>query len=557
MSDIRSGAENPEDSLIPRSSDYASHRSQPPRSAHSSDSGTLCDRVSSVHPAVVAALARVRLSSPAQVRSLVTAVAQIQPGLLVELADRADLDSDLREHLVREAPPYLVVELLESWAPDPGLVRAVVEAHGALPELVVLCGARGWMELAAELAAHVEWTRVRSLPARWSKAVDVELPPSVQSALVEAALTEREPSPDLASTNDWERREALDRLRQEQTERDQVAWSLLEGHPQQWASWARAGEHAPRIQRILLDHADELADEVLVTCVPEVVGERLPDMKVLQGVRLSMAARYVRRWPRLREVAAEELRGLVTEVTGGDWKPVDRYSGPDWNGIAALAELSDDTQLLTDTVAAVRNAEPSTYETRDRQRLERWHDERAAAVAALTTNPHVPRTELIAWLPTLDEKALGAILQHSEGELRSACAAQASRLRQVAEEQRPKMIEVPNDDELAEHDDPTAVLRTHLKNLKARAAQRDVTIDGLLRSRFTTPEILQALPAVRVLDAAEHAAQVAELLAEACGQDQQCWSALPGLSDPPPARTITFGAWLDHLRTPQPRESSR
>jgi hypothetical protein len=506
-----------------------------------------------MNPAVVGALARLRSLSAAQVRGVVTAVARIQPRLLVELAGRDDLDSDVREHLVREAPPYLVVELLEVWAPDPGLVRAAVETHGVLPDLVVWCGACGWIELACELAGQVEWTSARSVASRWSRVVDEEMPPSVRLALVDAALTERDPRPDFMSMPEWERREAMERLDQERTERAEVAWSLLERQPQLWVSLARNGEHAMQIRRILLKYPDELTDDVLLACIPEVVSEQLRDAEYLHGARLCGAAEYVQRWPRLRQVAAEELRGLVGEVVDGGWTPVDRYVGPEWEAIAALAELSDDVRLLTDTVAAIRTVEPSDYDTRDRQCLDEWRDGRANAVAALTTNSHVPRAELIALLPALDERALDAIHQHSEGELKSASAVQLARVRQAAEEQRPKLIEVPNDDELTEHDDPAAVLRTHLKYLKARAAQRDVTIDGLLRSRFTTPEILRALPAARVLDAADQADQVAELLAISCGDDQQCWSALPTLSDPPPARTITFGAWLDRLVPADPR----
>lgn len=42
--------------------------------------------------------------------------------------------------------------------------------------------------------------------------------------------------------------------------------------------------------------------------------------------------------------------------------------------------------------------------------------------------------------------------------------------------------------------------------------------------------------------------------ATTCGDDQQRWGALPALSGPSPARTVTFGAWLDRLTStgPQP-----
>jgi hypothetical protein len=183
-------------------------------------------------------------------------------------------------------------------------------------------------------------------------------------------LTEREPPPDVASMTDWEQREALERLDQERAERAQIAWSLLEGHPQLWAALARDGEHATPIRWILLEHPDELTDEVLLACIPEVISERLRDVtyaKYVHGVRLRGAAEHVRRWPRLRQIAAEELRGLVREVVDGGWTPLERCIGPEWEAIAALAELSDDVQLLTNTVAALRTAEPATYQTRFRE----------------------------------------------------------------------------------------------------------------------------------------------------------------------------------------------
>jgi hypothetical protein len=117
-----------------------------------------------MNPAIVAALTRLQSLTAAQARDMATVVARIHPRLLVELAGREDLDSDLHEHLVRTAPSHLVVDLLEGWAPDPGLVRAAVEAHGALPDLVMWCGAQGcWLNVVVE-----------------------EMPASVRLALVDA-----------------------------------------------------------------------------------------------------------------------------------------------------------------------------------------------------------------------------------------------------------------------------------------------------------------------------------------------------------------------------------
>lgn len=136
---------------------------------------------------------------------------------------------------------------------------------------------------------------------------------------------------------------------------------------------------------------------------------------------------------------------------------------------------------------------------------------------------------------------------HCEGALREACDTQRATLERAAEMQKPKIIPVPDDEELAAVDEPAAMLRIQLKHLKGRAAQCDATIDGILQSRFTTPDILRSLPAFRVLDRAVQADQVAAMIAAVCGDNLERWNALPSLCDPPPARKTTFGAWLDQL----------
>lgn len=497
--------------------------------------------------AVVAALACSRSLSSAQLQGVVTAVAVLRPRLLLELAGRDDLNDDVRTHLLREAPAYLVIDLLKVWPPDLGLVKVATEVHGVLPDLVVLCGDRGWVEHAADLAGQVGWTDVQQVAHRWSEHGPGEIPDSVRISLVDAALTEREPRPKLSSLTEWEQRELLDRLHEERTARARIAWSLLEQRQELWAELAQHGAHAMQVRRILLEYPDELADDVLLACLPEVLSEQLRDKEYMAGIRLQSAAGHVRRWPRLRQIATQELERLVREVVDGGWTPQGEFGRPDWNGITALAELSNDTQLLTAAVTTTQTAEPSRYKTSES--LKSWFDERAAAVAALTMNPDVPRSDLIALVPTLDEHALEAAHRHSDGALKSACQEQLAQRREAAAQQRPRFVEVPDDDELAEHDDPAAVLHAHLKHLKGRAAQRDLTIDGLLRSRFTTPEILRALAAARVLDSAEQAERVAALLAAACGDDHLRWSALPTHCDPPPARAVTFGAWLDRLKS--------
>ncbi|MBB5957109.1 hypothetical protein FHS29_003702 [Saccharothrix tamanrassetensis] len=499
-------------------------------------------------PALLAALTRSRSLSEAQLRGVVTAVASVQPSLLVELARRDDVEDGLRRHLLHEAPSYLVVDLLALWPAEPDLVRVATEAHGALPDLVAYCGSRGWPAAAVESAALLDWTDVRQAAELWTRQVSGRMPDAIRVALVEAALVERGATPEFSSLTEIEQHETIKRLGRERSARNDVAWSLMEGHPDLWVDLARDGGQATRIRRILLTRPEELTDEVLLACLPEVLTEELRGEEFAAGERLRTAARHAARWPRLRRLAPEAFERLVHEVVADGWAPVDDYLGPQWEEIAALAELSSDAPLLAQAVAAAANG-PSDYRLQEPDELDKWFAWRAAAMEALTGNPLVSRSDLIAVVPALDERALEAVLRRADGDLRTVCVEHLTRIRQEAEERLPKYIEVPSDDELATLDDPEAELRAHLRHLKTRAAQRDTTVDGLLRCRFTTPEILGALPAYRVLESTEQAEQVACLVAEACGTSEERWRSLAEDLETPPTRTMTFAAWLERLRT--------
>lgn len=496
---------------------------------------------------IVEALAGSQSLSPVQLLGVITVASRLEPTVLPELAARSDLDIELRTHLLQEAPRHLVVDLLNAWPPDPGLVTAAAGAHGAMPDLVAHCGAQGWDDLAGTLSQQLDWTDIMHTAYLWSQQASAEMPAAVRVALVHAGLTEREPRPDLSSMSQWEKREMLERLEQEHAARHRAVWSLIERHSQLWESLAHDEQYGGQLQRILLEHADELTDEVLLACRPEIVSEQLRGAKYIMGIRLERAAELAQRWPRLRVIAQADLDRLVREVIDAGWTPAERYTGPDWPAIAALAEISDDTQLLSSCIAAIRSAQPPARNYRDREREHRWSEQRADTLAALATNPHVPRDDLIALVPLLDQPSLEAIHERSHGELRDACSTQLARLRHADEVQRPRITSVPDDDELTALEDPVSVLQAHLKHLKHRAAQRDATIDALLRSRFTTPDMLRALPAFRVLDSPEQAGQVAGLIVEVCGNSRRRWDALPGHCDPPPDRKTTFGAWLEQL----------
>lgn len=504
---------------------------------------------------LVEALVRSRKLGAEAARGLVAVVAATFPERLVDLTDRGDLDAGILSDLVCTARRYDVVAMLESWPADIELVDTAVAAHGPLPALVVYCGMQGWLAKARELAAMLRPEHAESVPGMWERQVDAMIPDDVRLALLDALMVERDPAPDFAAMTEYERRDAFERLKREREIWDRRVWALLEPAPHLWAGLARDGRHANIVRLILLRYPADLPDEVLTACLPAVT---LDDFRSVGGdkpdrwdgtLRLSQAAFYVRRRPRLRVIAPDELRRVAREAVEDGWTPRDPLLGPDWSGIADLAVLTDDTTLLADTATAAaatteRNAAPfSSYRSGGPDRSA----ERADAVLALAANEATPRADIVALLPALDEQTLGRILEHSDGDLADACRAQIDRLRREVAARQPKRVAVPGDDELAQAADPVAELRKHLRYLRGPVAQRDVTADGLLRSRFTTPELLEHIPARHVLGCAERADQIADLIIEICGDRLDRWQALAAMANAKAAPSMTFGTWLAQL----------
>lgn len=500
----------------------------------------------------LSALARMTDLSTVQQRGMIQALATLEPYLLVEVAEREDLDEDSHACMVRASPTYLLTDILDRLPPDLSLLETAVDAHGATPDLVLLCGQRGWLDRAADLAMRIDPRAAESVANRWARGVGDPLPNRIRSALVHAALTETEPRPEIDGMSEWDRKEALERLRVEEEARESRAWRLLEPAPDLWTDLTRDSEHGIRVQRILLERAGALPDEALLACLPEITGDHLRDSKseLFAGIRLHIAGERVRRWPRLRELIPDDLRRVVREAVDDGWTPAgSRYTGPNWKALAAVAELSDDHGLLTDAANALNADNPWTNSRAHQDLAERWHDERADAAAALAANPSMSVEAMIAALDGLDEQALERIVSRAQSAVADACHSRLAKLRREAAARVPNIVQVPTDDDLVLLPDPAGELRNHLRYLRGRASQRDATREALLRSRFATPDVLRALPAYLVLDSPDQAEQVAGMIAESCADHSERWSSLPGLYESPPGKTLTFGAWLDRLTT--------
>ncbi|XVV10142.1 hypothetical protein ACQP2X_35610 [Actinoplanes sp. CA-131856] len=494
---------------------------------------------------LLAALAELDGLTDTQQRSLISVVAQIEPYLLLTIADRKDLTTDTVVALLCTAPSHLLPQAMERIQPDQAVLITVAEISGASPALVIYCGRQGWTEQAAVLAERLGPEDVETVVNRWAHQLKIEPPDSVYRSLLTATFTETEPRPALSGMSDWERSKAIERLRAQEELRTRRAWRLLERIPHLWEEAVQHGPHVVQIQRVLLKSAHDLPDAVLRASLPQILGEQLREHHdaFFADIRLAQLLPYLRRWPRLRQLFAENLVRVLREAVEDGWTPHgERYSGPSWHSLEAVAELTTDAGQLAEAVAALKAKNPWAQRS-DPAEAERWDAERADAAAALAANPRTPPEAFLDVLPMLDEAALRRIQPHLANTAAAAAVDnQLQNLAQAAESRQPHIIEVPSDRDLAQLAEPMQELRRHLRHLRGRAQQRDATCDALLRSAFTDDEILKALPAKRVLNSPEQAARAARMISDTFGDDPERWKALTVLARPPAG---TFGQWLE------------
>ncbi|KQC35723.1 hypothetical protein UK82_24805 [Frankia sp. ACN1ag] len=422
---------------------------------------------------------------------------------------------------------------------------------------MVYCAAQGWLVQAREMAARLRPDDVGSVPPLWERQLGAMIPDDVRLRLLDALMVPRERPTELAERTDRERDEVLKRLKAQEQRRKHMIWDLLEPVPHLWTGLAQDSEHAKSVRSVLLEYPEELPDDVLAACLPTVTmddrrtGSKETPSRLEGDLRMFIAARHARRRPRLRVVAADVLRQIAQDAVDDGWTPRPRHLGPDWSGIADLAVLTDDPVLLSEAaVAAAEPARPASPIARYYPDIPDEALQRSNAVVALAANPATPRAELAALLPTLDEQTLRRVLEHADEDLAQSCRVQLDRLHQEAVAHQPRYVAVPGDDELADNADPVAVLRDHTRYLRGPAAQRDVTAEGLLRSHYTTPELLGLIPARRVLGYAGRAEQIAEMIIEVCGDQLDRWEAFAAAAQAKPPASMTFKAWLAQLTDP-------
>lgn len=238
---------------------------------------------------------------------------------------------------------------------------------------------------------------------------------------------------------------------------------------------------------------------------------------------------------------------MISETYEDGWTPTgDEYLGPDWSTVWALSELCDDPVLLAATADAFRMPDRSTGRV-DADAAQERQEQRLAAAIALFANPHAPTDTLLGIVEGLDEHALRRVLQAASGAAAQAARARLSALQAATAAREAALCQVPADEELARLPDPSGELRKHLRWLRGPAKQRDAITAALLRSRFTTPDILRELRAHAVLDSPEQVEQAATMIASTCADRSARWGALRDQLKESGSKTLTFGAWLDQL----------
>ncbi|MBC2907696.1 hypothetical protein [Streptomyces cupreus] len=387
-------------------------------------------------------------------------------------------------------------------------------------------------------------------------------------------------------------------------------WSILATCPERWPALVEHPTLGTAVQHLLLDHAEAEARRTRLTdsgsgylahdvqeasaeqpapgpalapallraclpalCLPEIAG--LPKPSVSARHRLNRIANRVRYNPGLMDIAAEQLHAAADEcVRRGRLLTPPRKPKDDprqktvmvaedlallsaspthlAKACALLATLEQPTVVSTPPSPSLSRITEGTDLLRPVRLLERnYQHRRVAALTALASNPHTPRTAVTETLPALHPLELAWICHQSDVPdwLHTAAANLAPA------DDNEAVLRLLTDDELDRHPDPGAVLQSWLDAPETESlwTHREV-YRAVLNSRHHTLHHLRQLPAADVLG--EPGLALPHLLAQ-CGNQPERWNALlKALDYRPRDEKITFGELLDSIQAPSPAPAS-
>ncbi|OMI35293.1 hypothetical protein [Streptomyces sparsogenes] len=380
-----------------------------------------------------------------------------------------------------------------------------------------------------------------------------------------------------------------------------AGWAMLARCPQRWAQLTAHPTLGSAVQHLLLDQAETraledarlraadpdgeelaadpapaLSEDLLLACLPALCLPELADLpnpQVTARRTLHHIAHRVHNNPRLAELAADQLHAAADAlITRGQLLSLLDKQGDDYGFDGRVLRLAEDLALLSanpDHLAgacaqlarldqpAVVSPTPSPTLIRVIDNIDPDHDRparllerhsehrRVQALATLAANPHTPHTAVADVLTVLHPAELAWIAEKADGPAWFLATAAAV---PVPEDQADGVVRLLDDDELAKHPDPAAVLQSWLDSpATGEILSRSEIYRAVVKSRYRTLEHLRQIPADEVL--ARHEPEVAlQILLDRCGRSTQRWEALAtAMTFDYDEEKITFGQLLDSL----------
>ncbi len=262
-------------------------------------------------------------------------------------------------------------------------------------------------------------------------------------------------------------------------------------------------ELGSRIRRAFLA-ADELTDTELLQCLPELKTAEATDVLA-----------YLKRFPRLTQLARDEVGNVIADMIAGGWDPVRIAHAGEWADLVAVANATTTSACVDALVTAAVDARP-------RQQVSYYQ-----LVDAIVANSAASTAQLRRLLEHLPDDHLRDIEEPlpARSRARRLCAevltARQSRTGPAAKP-APATENLPTDEELSAMADPVAALADLLRD---RGQNRDAIVAHALSSAHMTDDLAWRMPVRELERHPVYGPRLAAKVAEICGDSPDRWRA--------------------------------
>ncbi|MGW2492806.1 hypothetical protein ACWCV9_37270 [Streptomyces sp. NPDC001606] len=453
---------------------------------------------------------------------------------------RPDVTAETRAFLIREAYDWQLVKAVLA-TPVVTTESMLIAAEKLGAEMVLTEVARTRWDLREAqllLIERLDHASARRVAEAWTYAG-----PELRMALIDAAVRDKPEMPDKEVGTDPRREAEHDAwVASVEAWREDI-WALVSAEPAKslWPDLiARGADHPSTglIVNLILNRGEGLSDQTLLACLrsafPEAASQPDVSDEWEAQIRLLRLAKIVTSHPRALLLHGSVLRLRINAlaavvVAHAREEGIDKWDWSHWESLAAICTSPEVLDAAADVVATV--SLPSWW--RDGRPDAEWIAGRAKAADALAENPLLPPAALPRIASLLSSTTAARFVQHSDEEVRKAAEdtvtqalAQTHSPRHDTQPsfEEPESRQVPNDEVLAESNDPRAELAAFLP-LKGRAAYKRQVAEAIAGSRYADAELLRQLPTALVLRNTAHAPGVASLLQEELGDNAAAWAA--------------------------------